>query len=293
MRTLEPSHQDYIALNRISEEVLQRAGDLEGLSAFIPAMLRQVIDDVIKTPKTGRRSYDELEKTEKTYIGTLVEIELRNFLALKRGRFDLVIECEEMTYDVDVKTTLAGNWMIPQEVLGYPCVLVSASERTGLCSVGVVVARREYLTSGENRDRKLQISAAARSNIWWWLKDEPYPANFWKDVPSESIERIFSAASGNARTTTLFRELIGRVISRSVIEAVALQKDFMRRVRADGSRGTRATLAREGIVLLSGAFDAQLISELGLAPIQRSEFVAYKLLSQDQFDAARRAGHKV
>ena len=97
MRTLEPSHQDYIALNRISEEVLQRAGDLEGLSAFIPAMLRQVIDDVIKTPKTGRRSYDELEKTEKTYIGTLVEIELRNFLALKRGRFDLVIECEEMT----------------------------------------------------------------------------------------------------------------------------------------------------------------------------------------------------
>lgn len=256
-------------------------------------MLRHVIDDVIKTPKTGRRSYDELEKTEKTYIGTLVEIELRNFLALKRGRFDLVVECEERSYDVDVKTTLAGNWMIPQEVLGYPCVLVSASERTGLCSVGVVVARREYLTSGQNRDRKLQISAAARANIWWWLKDEPYPPNFWKDVRPDSIERIFSATSGNARATALFRELVGRVISRPEIEAVALQKDFMRRIRADGGRGTRAALAREGIVLLSGAFDGPLIRDLGLAAIQRSEFVAHRLTGQEQFDIARRAGCRV
>ena len=36
----------------------------------------KLVDDVIMTPKTGRRSYDELEKTEKTYIGTRVEIEI-------------------------------------------------------------------------------------------------------------------------------------------------------------------------------------------------------------------------
>jgi hypothetical protein len=63
MLTLDPAHPDYIDLNRITEEVLQRAGDIEGLMGFVPQMLRDVIDEVIKTPKTGRRSYDELEKT--------------------------------------------------------------------------------------------------------------------------------------------------------------------------------------------------------------------------------------
>ena len=54
-------------------------------------MLRQCVDDVIMTPKTGRRSYDELEKTEKTYIGTRVEIELRAMLNLPKGKLDTVI----------------------------------------------------------------------------------------------------------------------------------------------------------------------------------------------------------
>jgi hypothetical protein len=173
-------------------------------------------------------------------------------------------------------------------VIGFPCILVSARELTSRCSVGVIVARREYLTSGENRDRKLTISAGARSNIWWWLKDEPYPQNFWRDVSSDAVQRIFSPKTGNARATTLFRELHGRVISRAVVEAVAKQQDFMRRVRADGSRGTRGRLEKEGILLLNGRYDAPLIAALGLPALDGSEFVAHKLRGAGDIEIARR-----
>ena len=76
-------------------------------------MLRDCIDDVIMTAKTGRRSYEELEKTEKTYIGTRVEIELRALLRLRKGRLDTVI----LGHDVDIKHTMGSNWMIPTEAV--------------------------------------------------------------------------------------------------------------------------------------------------------------------------------
>ena len=84
-------HPDFQLLSSIAAEIIQRAGGAAALSEGFSTMLRQCVDDVIMTPKTGRRSYDELEKTEKTYIGTRVEIELRAMLNLKKGKLDTVI----------------------------------------------------------------------------------------------------------------------------------------------------------------------------------------------------------
>ena len=58
-------HRDHNLLTALAEEIEKRAGGEEVLAAKFSAMLRQCVDDVIMTPKTGRRSYDELEKTEK------------------------------------------------------------------------------------------------------------------------------------------------------------------------------------------------------------------------------------
>ena len=55
-------------------------------------MLRDCIDALINTPRTGRRDFNELEKVEKTFIGTHVEIVVRRFLRLEKGLLDTLGE---------------------------------------------------------------------------------------------------------------------------------------------------------------------------------------------------------
>lgn len=52
-------HRDHELLTTLSAEIAKRAGGGEALATKFSAMLRQCVDDVIMTPKTGRRSYDE------------------------------------------------------------------------------------------------------------------------------------------------------------------------------------------------------------------------------------------
>lgn len=263
-------HQDYETLTALSDEIIKRAGGYEKLAIDFAQMLRQCVDDVIMTPKTGRRSYDDLEKTEKTYIGTRVEIELRALLGVPKGKLDTLI----LGQDVDIKNTMGNNWMIPTEAVDHPCILVAADENRAVCFLGLIVARLDYLTTGKNKDAKRTVSAAGFCNILWLLKDHSYPPNFWRTVSEDAVKRIFSETSGNRRVMQLFREVQGRPIGRDVIEAVAKQKDFMRRLRADGSNGTRNQLLREGILLLNGHYDAQKISELSLPFCSGSEFLS-------------------
>jgi hypothetical protein len=275
-------HRDHNLLIALADEITNRAGGDEALAAKFSGIMRQCIDDVIMTPKTGRRSYDELEKTEKTYIGTRVEIELRAMLKLPKGKLDTVI----LEQDVDIKNTMGSNWMIPTEAIDNPCILVAADEVRATCYLGLFVARPEYLTRGQNKDSKKSVSALGFANILWLLLDHPYPPNFWRTVPPEVIERIFAGQSGNQRMANLFRELQREPITRDVVEAVARQQDFMRRIRSDNGRGTRDVLAREGILLLSGHYDAPLIAALGLPTCSGSEFVSYRPMFQKEAELA-------
>lgn len=279
-------HRDHNLLTAISDEITKRAGGDAALTSKFSAMLRQCVDDVIMTPKTGRRSYDELEKTEKTYIGTRVEIELRAMLHLPKGRLDTVI----LEQDVDIKNTMGSNWMIPTEAIDTPCILVAADEVRATCFLGLFVARTDYLTLGQNKDSKKSVSALGFANILWLLLDHPYPPNFWRTVEPDVIERIFSGSSGNLRMATLFREVQKKPIIRDVVEAVAQQKDFMRRIRSDNGKGTRDHLALEGILLLSGHYDAPLISALGLPHCTGSEFVSYRPMLQAEVNLAAQYG---
>lgn len=283
-------HCDFEILSEIEGEILARAGGLPKLEEAIPPMLRECIDDVIQTPRTGRRSYEELEKTEKTYIGTRVEIMLRALLGLKKGRLDLTIA----GYDVDVKHTMGGNWMIPVEALGHPCVLLAADEEHAVCYMGLIVARPEYLTAGANRDAKRSISAGGFQHVRWLLNAVPYPPNFWRTLSSPIVDEIFAGTSGNSRAVALFTHVRDRPITRNVIEAVGRQKDFMRRIRADkGPRGTRGALARAGIVLMSGDYDQQLARAFRLTPPGPSEFMSHLVRDDREAAIARRAGYQV
>ena len=280
-------HQDDEILLPISNAILKSVGSLPKLRSEVGALLRECIDGVIKTPKTGRRLYDELEKTEKTHIGTCVEIELRHRLKLARGK---VLDCQIADVEVDVKFSLGKSWMIPPEAFGLPCIIISADDTSARCRFGLFVARPEYLNAG-NRDQKCSISKLGQGNIRWLLKDEPYPPNFWQSVSRDVADKIASGRSGNERLVTLFLEVRDRPISRKVIEDVAAQHDPMRRARADKSRGTRNRLAQDGIVLLCGNWSGvqEFITKVGLPTLGGSEFMSHHVVG-DELTLAKKLG---
>ncbi|MGI1661405.1 NaeI family type II restriction endonuclease [Palleronia sp. KMU-117] len=286
---VKAGHPDFALLTSLAKEIVRRAGGQGPLQAGFTAMLREAIDSVIMTPKTGRRAYVELEKTEKTYIGTRVEIELRSLLKLPKGKLDTVI----LGHDVDIKHTMGNNWMIPTEAVGHPCILVAADETKAKCYLGLVVAHPHYLTMGQNKDSKKTISAQGFENILWIFNAVHYPPNFWRHVPNAVVQSIYQQKTGNGRVVELFKGLQRTIITRDVIEATAMQKDFMRRIRADNKRGTRDILAKQGILLLNGHYDKALIAALGLPQCTKSEFVSHTPKTAAEVQKAASHGHTV
>src|SRR5690606_36087339 len=129
MKVIRPAplplgHQDFAIVDAIEAALIRQAGGVDKLRHDLPILIRAAIDEVIDAPRTGRVHASELEKTEKTYIGTKVEILVRNYFRLPKGILDLRIA----GYDVDVKNTLGSTWMIPREATGKPCILVASAE---------------------------------------------------------------------------------------------------------------------------------------------------------------------
>src|SRR4051794_21290774 len=82
---LAATHQDYVILSAVADGLVAAAGGRDELRTAVGLVLRDCIDGVIKTAKTGRRFYTDLEPTEKAHIGSCVEIDLRTTLELPKG----------------------------------------------------------------------------------------------------------------------------------------------------------------------------------------------------------------
>lgn len=272
---IEKSHPDFVTIRHVADAILERAGGAARLRAEFPGLIRRAIDEVIDTPRTKRLKLAQLEKTEKTYIGTKIEILLRDFLGLPKGLLDLNVD----GVDVDIKNTVTGNWMIPDEASGKPCILVASDDVKAKCYLGIIVARPEYLTAGANKDNKRSISAAGMAHIRWLLHDCPYPPNFWEDVPVAVAQHIMLGRSGNERLIRLFDSLPDRPIHRDIVHGVARQKDYMKRLRRNG--GARDKLAAQGIAILSGAYDGGVIAKLGLPRTASDEVISHKATSEE------------
>ena len=209
--------------------------------------LRQSFDEVIDGARTGRYRIEQLEKTEKTYIGTKVEIVLRNGLELERGK---VLDNLIGGYEVDTKFSLTGEWMIPREAIGQICILVQGSDNAGTFSIGLARATDELLTPGSNQDGKKSVSAKGRTRITWLLRDQPLPRNFLLDLDDATREEILSQSSGMKRVGALFKNVTGQIIPRYAIEQLGRQKDPLRRARQ-----MKETLAAEGFQILCATYE--------------------------------------
>lgn len=277
-------HPDFEILEPIAQEIERASHGFDRLRAFFPGMLRDEIDKLVDTPNTDRRSYAQLEKVEKTYIGTRVEIRLRKFWEFPRGRLDLRVGHT----DVDVKHTMGRGWMIPNEAMGSACILSAADEKAALCFMGVVVARRHYLTNSRNQDQKAQLATEAWSNIKWLIFEEPYPPNFWRHIREEVVDEIFAGKSGAERVRRLVRLVQDKPLPRKVILDVAQQLDPLKRLRKNG--GARDALLLDDVVLLSGDHHRELIRDLKLPHCNDGEFIAHKLANASERRLATRHG---
>lgn len=284
---LDSSHQDFIPVSTLIAGILRHAGGFDAFSVNVPSLLRQAFDEVIDAPRTSRFTLGETEKTEKTYVGTKVEILIRNYLGVPKGSvLDMLIDGTE----IDIKNTTGRDWMLPREVLGRvssSCQIIG-EDRPVRHRRGNLL-KPEYLRLSTNQDGKGQLSAAQHVNIWWILRQHPYPPNFWEVLSVADRNEIMTSKGGTNRIAALFEKVQGKPISRQQVSALAQQHDYMKRIRRNG--GARDVLAPKGIALLWGQRDRALIDQLGLGPVTADEFISFRPASTAEIALLRDAGH--
>jgi len=259
-------------LTQVVEFFLQ----INGFEHQAALTLRRALDEVIDGMRTGRWSVDALEKTEKTYIGTKVEILFKFDFELPRGnKLDFRVEDTE----VDIKCTVLRDWMIPKEAVGELCLLVRIDDTRSKFWIGVIRADPSVLRKGENRDGKNSLSAEGKKSIHWLVEAGQLPINFLATVDPEILERIFShRKSGQARINELFRLVQGRIIPRVAIETVAQQKDSMKR-----ARDARIPLRKEGILVLGHQEQDPIIAiARGYPAPKKGEMISIPATPQDK-----------
>lgn len=284
---LGENHPDFDDLSTLESDLLAAVDGQQVFEERLRSFFRSAIDEVIDTARTGRFLLSDIEKTEKTYLGTKFEILLRDWLQVPRGVvLDLLIGGTE----VDVKSTTSGGsgWMIPPEAINRLCILLRVNEDRSTCAVGLARARQAYLRSGENRDKKTSFSADGRRNIWWMVQDFPYTPNFWTLIDTDLRGKIMKPRGGTERLTILFENCLGMPVSRVLIASIAAQDDFMKRIRKNG--GARDNLAPRGIAVLYSEKDRDLMLRLGLSFGSR-EFVSYRAKNEAEAALLRDAGH--
>jgi len=284
---LSDNHIDHADLAGLERDLLLAVKGKELFEEKLRSFFRSAIDEVIDTARTGRYFLSDLEKTEKTYLGTKFEILLRDWLQVPKGvKLDLLIGGQE----VDVKSTTGGKsgWMIPLEAICELLILLRVNEEASTCAIGLVRARQEYLRAGENRDKKTSFSAEGTRNIWWMVQDFAYTPNFWTIVSTADRQEIMAVKGGSKRLAMLFERYQGVPLSRVQIQAVAAQDDFMKRIRSN--QGARDLLRPQGIAILYSEIDRELMHGLGLSFGYR-EFLSYRPKNDAETNMLRSAGH--
>lgn len=200
---------------------------------FFANVIRQALDEVIDGPRTGRWTIDQLSKTEKTYIGTKVEIIVRAALDVPCGS---VSDCLINGIETDIKWSMhEAAWMIGPENVGEVCIGIGTNSDQTTLSVGIFIPTKERLRKGVNRDAKLSLSAAGREHVLWLVDREPLAKNFIAGLDEQTRAHIFAGGSAQERIRRLAETCHLILIPRQAFQTVAMRPDGdpLRRLRKD------------------------------------------------------------
>lgn len=242
--------------------------------------LRKAIDEVLDGQRTGRFDphkkedlikRDHLESTEKTYLGTKVEIVVRAEFELPKGDH---MDYSIAGHDVDAKWTINNNWTIPREAIGHICLLMHANDYKKAFDVGVLRIHPNLLNKGKNNDGKQTINERGRKEIAWLFKDAPLPPNLILSLQPAIRDKVLASKTGQKRITELFRQVRGVPVGRTTSQTIAQQLDPMKRVR-----DARKELNEEGIAILGHQNDSKRIAlALGLPIPRKGELISVRLI---------------
>jgi Restriction endonuclease NaeI len=274
MNTLFSEAADDLELEVVTGRIQELAGP-DPVETFGRA-IRQSIDEVLDGPRTGRWGFEQLEKTEKTYVGTKLEIVVRTALDLEPGpRLDLEIE----GVDLDVKWGMNSGWQIPREAVDQLCLCIGGRKGVSRFQAGVVRCIESNLNKGKNQDGKRTLSSAGKAAMRMLVVDAPIPSNFVADMDPRLRAEVMAEPSIQGRITRLFKELPYQSIPRGAVETVARTTgDPMRRVRADA--GVEGVLG--GMKILSASYGNKAVEALGRQKMEPDHFMS---VPQDDLDA--------
>jgi restriction endonuclease NaeI len=259
-------HLEDPEVESVAERILESAGpDPAGLFANA---IRQSIDEVLDGPRTGRWSFDDLEKTEKTYIGTKIEIVVRTLLGLERGS-DLDLDIDGTP--VDIKWAMNSGWQIPREAIDQICLCIGGLRNLTQFQVGVVRCGEDLLNVGRNQDKKTTLSTAGREAMRLLVSPRPLPGNFVDEMDPGIRARAVGRPTIQARIDSLFAQMPYTPIPRTAVATIARTTgDPMRRTRAD----KRAGGGLERLQVLSTKYGNAVVEALGRPPLGRDEYMA-------------------
>jgi hypothetical protein len=255
---------------------------LDATGDAVAGVLRDTFDQLYDGQHSGRWAYEQLRKTEKTHMGTLVEINLHRRFGFADGD---VTDYRIAGIEVDCKYSMSyGGWELPPEAVGHLCLVLTADDASSSWTAGLIRVREPDLRGAANRDAKRQLTAASRARIReLWPAHGRLAGNLFLRLDPQARRRIFSAQAargphhGRARTDELFRRVQRRIIRRAELATVAQQDDFMRRARGNG--GARTHLRPEGILVLGHQDNDPLIAgALGLPVPQKGEFISARVI---------------
>lgn len=254
---------------------------LDPSGSRLAMVLRGTFDQLYDGQHTGRWNFGDLHKTEKTHMGTLVEINLHREFNFEDGdKTDYRIAGVQ----VDCKYSMKPyGWMLPPEVIGEIALLVTANDEASTWRAGLLRVTPEITRGSQNRDAKTSLSSLGRESIRWvWLAHPGLAPNLFHQLDAATRDAIFGAKSrsgrhGQARVNELFRRVHGRIVRRAELATVAQQDDFMKRARGNG--GARTALRAEGILVLGHQDnDPQVAADLGLPVPRKGELVAARVV---------------
>jgi hypothetical protein len=253
-------------------------------------VLRETYDQLYDPSRTGRYSWTQLRKTEKTHMGTLVEINVHRAFEFGDG---VSMDYEIAGVDVDCKySQTLGGWEFPPEAYDgrHLCLVVWASDERSRFSVGLIRADPAVL-GAPNRDMKRKLVGDGIQAVHWLFQEMPLPENLLLHLDEGLRTQIFEAGgprnSGQRRVDMLFRLVQRRLVNRASVEAAAQQRDPMKRAR-DARRRDR--LGGEGILVLGHQEnDPNVARDLGLPIPRKGQFVSARVVPAQPSAAASTA----
>jgi hypothetical protein len=264
------------------DAVQAELGRLDPTGDVVARVLRDTLDQLYDGQHSGRWTYEQLRKTEKTHMGTLVEINLHRQFGFADGD---ATDYRIAGIEVDCKYSMSyGGWELPPEAIDHLCLVITASDATSSWTAGLLRVRESYLRGTPNRDAKRQLTAASRRRVRpLWPDHGRLPENLFAHLDDAVRDRIFGARAsrgplhGQARCNELFRSVQRRIIRRAELATVAQQDDFMKRARGNG--GARTQLRPEGILVLGHQENDPLVAaDLGLPVPQKGEFISARVV---------------